>query len=110
MIVNSLLQQLTCGSLRYIGSASGVPLMGSARGIYTFAAHLQWTWVVGLGYAAGIVAHLPMNAKNFSHLEQPGLKMGKSSVVLRQDMPTGRNSPLALWLYKGKVWAYAKLP
>jgi Na+/H+ antiporter NhaD/arsenite permease-like protein len=50
------------GSLLSIGSAAGVALMGSARGIYTFANHLKWTWAVALGYAAAILAHLWINA------------------------------------------------
>jgi NhaD family Na+/H+ antiporter len=53
------------GSLLSIGSAAGVALMGSARGIYTFGSHLKWTWAVALGYAASIVAHLFLNAKYF---------------------------------------------
>lgn len=53
------------GSLLSIGSAAGVALMGSARGIYTFNAHLKWTWAIALGYAASIVAHLFLNAKYF---------------------------------------------
>jgi Na+/H+ antiporter NhaD/arsenite permease-like protein len=54
------------GSLLSIGSAAGVGLMGSARGIYTFAGHLKWTWAVALGYAASIWVHLILNAKLFS--------------------------------------------
>ena len=41
-----LLVTLTAGSaaaLLSIGSAAGVALMGTARGKYTFAAHLKWT-------------------------------------------------------------------
>jgi NhaD family Na+/H+ antiporter len=53
------------GSLLSIGSAAGVALMGSARGIYTFGSHLKWTWAVALGYAASIVAHLFMNGRYF---------------------------------------------
>ena len=53
------------GSLLSIGSAAGVALMGSARGIYTFGAHLKWTWAVALGYAASIAAHLFINASKF---------------------------------------------
>lgn len=49
------------GSLLSIGSAAGVALMGSARGIYTFAAHLKWTPVIALGYAASIIVHLIFN-------------------------------------------------
>lgn len=35
-----------------IGSAAGVALMGQPRGIYTFTAHLKWSWPIALGYAA----------------------------------------------------------
>ena len=49
------------GSLLSIGSAAGVAVMGQARGIYTFFAHLKWTWAIGLGYAASIWAHLLIN-------------------------------------------------
>lgn len=51
------------GSLLSIGSAAGVALMGSARGIYTFGAHLKWTPIIALGYAASIICHLFVNAK-----------------------------------------------
>jgi len=54
------------GSLLSIGSAAGVALMGSARGIYTFGAHLKWTWAIALGYAASIVVHLFLNARLFT--------------------------------------------
>lgn len=50
------------GSLLSIGSAAGVALMGQARGIYTFFAHLKWTWAIALGYIASIWAHLLINA------------------------------------------------
>ncbi len=53
------------GSMLSIGSAAGVALMGSARGIYTFGAHLKWSWAIALGYAASIVTHLFINAKYF---------------------------------------------
>jgi Na+/H+ antiporter NhaD/arsenite permease-like protein len=53
------------GSLLSIGSAAGVALMGAARGVYTFGAHLKWTWAVALGYAASIAAHLVINADKF---------------------------------------------
>ncbi|MDH5180710.1 MAG: sodium:proton antiporter NhaD [Gammaproteobacteria bacterium] len=49
------------GSLLSIGSAAGVALMGQARGIYTFFAHLKWTWAIALGYALSIWAHLLLN-------------------------------------------------
>ncbi|AMV70782.1 sodium:proton antiporter NhaD [Desulfuromonas carbonis] len=54
------------GSLLSIGSAAGVALMGSARGIYTFGNHLKWTWAVALGYAASILVHLWLNASHFT--------------------------------------------
>ena len=49
------------GSLLAIGSAAGVALMGQARGVYTFAAHLRWTWAIALGYAAAVAVHLWIN-------------------------------------------------
>ncbi len=53
------------GSLLSIGSAAGVALMGSARGIYTFGTHLKWSWAIALGYAASIAAHLLLNGRYF---------------------------------------------
>lgn len=50
------------GSLLSIGSAAGVALMGQARGMYTFFAHLKWSWAIALGYAASIWVHLWINA------------------------------------------------
>jgi NhaD family Na+/H+ antiporter len=49
------------GSLLSIGSAAGVALMGQARGVYTFFAHLRWTPEIALGYFASIVVHLWLN-------------------------------------------------
>lgn len=51
------------GSLLSVGSAAGVALMGQARGIYTFGAHLRWTWAIALGYAASIAVHLALNGR-----------------------------------------------
>jgi NhaD family Na+/H+ antiporter len=51
------------GSLLSIGSAAGVALMGQARGVYTFVAHLKWSWAILLGYAASIYTHLLLNAR-----------------------------------------------
>jgi hypothetical protein len=48
------------GSLFSIGSAAGVALMGQARGIYTFGAHLRWSWAVALGFVGSIGVHLVM--------------------------------------------------
>lgn len=54
------------GSLLSIGSAAGVAVMGQARGIYTFFAHLKWIWAIALGYAASIWVHLWLNADLFT--------------------------------------------
>ncbi len=51
----------TGGSMLAIGSAAGVALMGTARGVYTFGAHLKWTPVIALGYVASILCHLAIN-------------------------------------------------
>jgi len=53
------------GSMLSIGSAAGVAVMGQARGIYTFFAHLKWAWAIAIGYAASIVAHFWVNAGAF---------------------------------------------
>ena len=53
------------GSLLSIGSAAGVALMGQARGVYTFMAHLKWSWAVALGYAGSILAHFLINSRLF---------------------------------------------
>lgn len=63
-----LLITLACctgGSLLSIGSASGVALMGQARGYYTFMSHLKWTPVIAIGYAASILLHLWLNKATF---------------------------------------------
>jgi hypothetical protein len=31
--------------------------------IYTFGAHLRWTWAVALGYIASIGAHVLLNGR-----------------------------------------------
>lgn len=49
------------GSLLSIGSAAGVALMGTAKGQYTFFAHLKWAPVIALGYAAAIATHYLVN-------------------------------------------------
>ena len=54
------------GSLLSIGSAAGVAVMGQARGIYTFFAHLKWSWAIALGYAASIWVHMLINARHFT--------------------------------------------
>jgi Na+/H+ antiporter NhaD/arsenite permease-like protein len=61
------------GSLLSIGSAAGVALMGQARGVYTFFAHLKWSWAILIGYAASVACHLWLNADLFDmvSLEKP---------------------------------------
>ncbi len=54
------------GSLLSIGSAAGVAVMGQARGIYTFFAHLKWTWAIALGYVASIWVHFLINTRHFT--------------------------------------------
>ena len=49
------------GSMLAIGSAAGVALLGTARGLYTFGAHLKWTPVIALGYVLSIYCHLVIN-------------------------------------------------
>jgi Na+/H+ antiporter NhaD/arsenite permease-like protein len=53
------------GSLLSIGSAAGVALMGQARGIYTFMAHLRWSPAVAAGYAVAIAVHMILNRGTF---------------------------------------------
>ncbi len=53
------------GSLLSIGSAAGVALMGQARGVYTFFAHLKWSWAIILGYAASVWIHFLINRDLF---------------------------------------------
>ena len=53
------------GSMLSIGSAAGVAVMGQARGIYTFFAHLKWTWAIVIGYVASIAVHFWINAGAF---------------------------------------------
>ncbi|MBF0264250.1 MAG: sodium:proton antiporter NhaD [Gammaproteobacteria bacterium] len=54
------------GSMLSIGSAAGVAVMGQARGVYTFMAHLKWTWAIALGYAASIWVHFLINGDKFT--------------------------------------------
>ena len=53
------------GSMLSIGSAAGVAVMGQARGVYTFVAHLKWSWAIMLGYAASIWVHFLVNGDLF---------------------------------------------
>ena len=64
-----LLATLTAGiggSLFSIGSAAGVALMGQTRGVYTFFNHLKWTWIILIGYFAGITTHIWINKAMFN--------------------------------------------
>ncbi len=56
------------GSLLSVGSAAGVAVMGQARGVYTFMAHLKWSWAILLGYAASIWVHFLVNSRFFNQL------------------------------------------
>lgn len=49
------------GTMLSIGSAAGVALMGTSKGMYTFFSHLKWTPVISLGYIASILAHYIIN-------------------------------------------------
>lgn len=53
------------GSMLAIGSAAGVAVMGQARGIYTFFAHLKWAWAIVIGYAVSVWVHIAMNGALF---------------------------------------------
>ena len=53
------------GSMLSIGSAAGVAVMGQARGVYTFYAHLKWSWAILLGYIISIWLHFIVNAGAF---------------------------------------------
>lgn len=53
------------GSLLAIGSAAGVGLMGQAKGVYTFSAHLKWLPVIMLGFLGSIAVHFLINAHYF---------------------------------------------
>jgi Na+/H+ antiporter NhaD/arsenite permease-like protein len=53
------------GSLLSIGSAAGVALMGQAQGKYTFFSHLRWSPAIALGFIAGVLLHLWLNADQF---------------------------------------------
>ena len=49
------------GSLLAIGSAAGIAVLGKAKGKYTFASHLKWTWAIAIGYFASVTLHLIIN-------------------------------------------------
>jgi len=43
------------GSLISFGSAAGVGVMGRLKGIYTFQAHMQYSWTILIGYAVSLI-------------------------------------------------------
>lgn len=53
------------GSMLAIGSAAGVAVMGQAKGIYTFFAHLKWSWIIVIGYVVSVWCHIYLNASLF---------------------------------------------
>lgn len=54
------------GSLLSVGSAAGVALMGQSKGSYTFFSHLKWSWIILIGFLAGIGTHLLLNHGSFT--------------------------------------------
>jgi Na+/H+ antiporter NhaD/arsenite permease-like protein len=42
------------GSLISFGSAAGVGVMGKLKGVYTFGAHMKYSWVIFIGYVVSI--------------------------------------------------------
>lgn len=49
------------GTMLSVGSAAGVALMGTSKGMYTFFSHLKWTPAIVAGYAASIFTHYLIN-------------------------------------------------
>ena len=49
------------GTMLSIGSAAGVALMGTSRGMYTFFSHLKWTPAIIAGYIGSIFVHYLIN-------------------------------------------------
>jgi Na+/H+ antiporter NhaD/arsenite permease-like protein len=43
------------GSLISFGSAAGVGVMGKLRGIYTFSAHMKYSWTILVGYVLSLM-------------------------------------------------------
>ena len=55
------------GSMLSVGSAAGVVVMGTARGVYTFLAHLKWSWAIAIGYGASIGVNFLVNGHHFQY-------------------------------------------
>jgi len=49
-----------------IGSATGVAVMGQARGKHTFFGHLKWIPAIAAGYIASILVHMAVNSQYFA--------------------------------------------
>ena len=43
------------GSLISFGSAAGVGVMGKLKGIYTFSAHMKYSWTIVIGFIASVI-------------------------------------------------------
>ncbi len=43
------------GSLISFGSAAGVGVMGKLRGVYTFSAHMKYSWAILVGYILSLI-------------------------------------------------------
>ena len=43
------------GSMIAFGSAAGVGVMGKLKGIYTFSAHMKYSWTILIGYVVSII-------------------------------------------------------
>jgi Na+/H+ antiporter NhaD/arsenite permease-like protein len=43
------------GSMISFGSAAGVGVMGRMKGVYTFAAHMKYSWTIVVGYIVSVV-------------------------------------------------------
>ena len=55
----------TGGSMLSIGLAAGVAVKGQAKGVYTFFAHLKWSWAILLGYIISIWLYFIINVDAF---------------------------------------------
>jgi Na+/H+ antiporter NhaD/arsenite permease-like protein len=64
--VLSMNPDMPTGQWLLVTLTAGVALMGQARGYYTFFAHLKWTPVIAMGYAASIYVHLLVNEAHFT--------------------------------------------
>jgi Na+/H+ antiporter NhaD/arsenite permease-like protein len=57
------------GSLISFGSAAGVGVMGKLHGIYTFGAHMKYSWTILIGYIVSVsVWYLQYEVLGFYHI------------------------------------------